>query len=150
VSNSRYSTSQKLALIGSSYGRILDRIQHAYSDYNHHKAVCILEWMACSYRPLKVHEVQDGILFEPGIDFLNEERKLNRSVLEVCKPIIEEGVGNTVSFVHFSAKELVSLRCVMVLSLMQYLGTFYIEGVGHLCKRSMRITIWRTPALRIS
>jgi hypothetical protein len=115
VSNSLSSSSQQLALIVSSYGRILDRIQLTYSEYSRHKAVRILEWMACSYRPLKIHEVQDGILFEPGVVFLNEATKLKRSVLEVCKPIIEEGVGNTVSFVHFSAKESVSLRYVMAL-----------------------------------
>ena len=64
--------------------------------------------MACSFRPLKAWELQDGIVFRPGTDnVLNDTTKLQRSILEVCKPIIEEGPGNTVDFVHFSAKEYV-------------------------------------------
>jgi len=63
--------------------------------------------MACSFRPLKVHEIQDGILFEPGNIELTQETKLLPSVIEVCKPILQIGANRTVTFVHFSAKEYV-------------------------------------------
>ena len=60
--------------------------------------------MACSYRPLKVHEILDGIVFEGSAD-LSERTKLNRNILDLCKPLIEEGPGDTIEFVHFSARE---------------------------------------------
>jgi hypothetical protein len=83
----------------------LERIRDQYSEYSRHKAIRILEWMACSFRPLKVHEIQDGIFFEPDNMELNQETKLHPSVIEVCKPIIQIGVNKTLAFVHFSAKE---------------------------------------------
>jgi hypothetical protein len=61
--------------------------------------------MACSFRPLKTFEIQDGLVFTTPDSLLNDETKPNKSLLDLCKPIIEEGVGNTVDFVHFSAKE---------------------------------------------
>lgn len=93
----------------SSYRRILDRIQSEYSKYSSEKAILILQWMACSFRPLKTFEIQDGLVFATPDSLLNDETKPNKSLLDLCKPIIEEGVGNTVDFVHFSAKEYKSL-----------------------------------------
>jgi hypothetical protein len=76
-----------------------------YSVYSSQKAMTILQWMACSFRPLKVFEIQDGLVFEASDSILNDETKPTKNLLELCKPIIEEGLGNTVEFVHFSAKE---------------------------------------------
>lgn len=90
---------------GSSYRRILDRIKCEYSEYSSQKAITILQWMACSFRPLKAFEIRDGLVFAAPDSSLNEETKPNKNLLDLCKPIIEEGVGNTVCFVHFSAKE---------------------------------------------
>lgn len=89
------------------YGRILKSIMTELSAHSRDKAIRILEWMACSCRTLKIWEIQDGIVFQPGCTILNETTKLAKSILELCKPIIEEGPGNTVDFVHFSAKEYV-------------------------------------------
>jgi hypothetical protein len=90
----------------------LDRI----ADQNSHqraKAMKILEWIACSYRPLKTYEVQDGIFFEPGRTDLNENTKLSISVLDLCRPLVEEGPRHIVNFVHFSAKESVFLSLII-------------------------------------
>lgn len=89
----------------SSYRRVLDRIESDYSDYSSEKAILILQWMACSFRPLKTFEISDGLVFATPDSLLNDETKPNKSLLDLCKPIIEEGVGNIVDFVHFSAKE---------------------------------------------
>lgn len=75
------------------------------STYNRQLAIHILEWMACACRTLKFYELQDGILFQPGSPGLSEETKLTRSILDLCKPLIEEGPNHTVDFVHYSAKE---------------------------------------------
>jgi hypothetical protein len=65
----------------------------------------ILQWMACAFRPLKVFEIQDGLVFETADSTLSDGTKPSKNLLELCKPMIEEGFGNTVDFVHFSAKE---------------------------------------------
>ncbi|TVY89373.1 Vegetative incompatibility protein HET-E-1 [Lachnellula willkommii] len=85
-----------------AYARLLDRIM----DGNGRSvAIRILEWMACSYRPLKSYEILDGIMFRPGSTTLNEKTKMHKKVLDLCRPLIEDGPSNTLDFVHFSAKE---------------------------------------------
>lgn len=88
------------------YGRILDRIMDQdHSQHARSLAIRILEWIACAYRPLKTFEVLDGIVFRAGCTELNNRTKMRKSVLDFCRPLIEEGPSNTVDFVHFSAKE---------------------------------------------
>jgi hypothetical protein len=69
------------------------------------KAIRILEWIACSFRILKEHEIRDGILFHSSDMVLTEQTKLADGFLDMCKPLIEEGPKNTIDFVHYSAKE---------------------------------------------
>ena len=69
------------------------------------RALRILEWLACSFRPLKIYEIQDGITFNLENTILSRETKLKPSFVDLCKPLIEEGPGNTVDFVHYSAKQ---------------------------------------------
>lgn len=69
------------------------------------KAVRILQWLACSFRLLKSHEVQDGTVFNTRGLLLDEQTKLVDGFLDLCKPLIEEGHKNTIDFVHYSAKE---------------------------------------------
>jgi hypothetical protein len=80
---------------------------HDLDTQSSHKAVQILQWIACSFRLLKSHVVQDGIVFNIRGMVLNEKTKLVDGFLDLCKPLIEEGPKNTVDFVHYSAKELV-------------------------------------------
>jgi len=72
--------------------------------------------MSCSYRLLKSYEILDGISFRAAeysnnitgrssCTILNDSTKLRKEVLDLCKPLIEDGPGNTLDFVHFSAKE---------------------------------------------
>ncbi|TVY35124.1 Vegetative incompatibility protein [Lachnellula occidentalis] len=85
-----------------AYGRLLDRIINGSGRSD---AIRILEWMACSYRPLKSYEILDGIAFQPGSTTLDEKTKMHKKVLDLCRPLIEDGPSNTLDFVHFSAKE---------------------------------------------
>jgi hypothetical protein len=87
------------------YARILRHIEKNGNRYASQKAIRILEWMACSQRTLKKYEIQDGIVFSPENGVLDETTKLLPSIFELCKPMVEEGPGNTVDFVHYSAKE---------------------------------------------
>jgi hypothetical protein len=80
-------------------------MDHNNSEYAKCMAIKILEWLACSHRVLKIYEVLDGIAFQPGSTTLDNRTQLRREVLDLCRPLIEDGPSNTVDFVHFSAKE---------------------------------------------
>jgi hypothetical protein len=75
------------------------------SDYARSMTIRILEFMACSYRTMKVYELLDGVVFHSSCTELNKRTKLKRGILDLCRPLIENGPANTVDFVHFSAKE---------------------------------------------
>ncbi|KAH6719009.1 hypothetical protein BKA61DRAFT_629792 [Leptodontidium sp. MPI-SDFR-AT-0119] len=62
---------------------------------------------SCSFRPLKVHEVLEGLVLRPSYTILNKRTKISRAVLDFCRPLIEEGSAGTLEFIHFSAKEYV-------------------------------------------
>ena len=68
-------------------------------------AIRILGWMACSYRVLKSYELLDGISFNTSDITLTPKTRTQKGVLDLCRPLIEDGPGGTVDFVHFSAKE---------------------------------------------
>lgn len=68
-------------------------------------AIRILGWMACSYRILKSYELLAGISFDASNTTLTPKTKVRKEILDLCRPLIEEGPANTVDFVHFSAKE---------------------------------------------
>lgn len=91
------------------YGRILERVLKDLKEEDSKKAVRILEWIACSFRLMKAHEIQDGIVLYMKDTELNERSKLlDGKFLGLCKPLIEQNPkNNTVDFVHFSAKEFV-------------------------------------------
>jgi hypothetical protein len=71
------------------------------------KALRILEWLACSFRIMKAHEIRDGIQFHTKGMELNDRTKVKLidGFFDLCKPLIEEGPKNTVDFVHYSAKQ---------------------------------------------
>ena len=54
---------------------------------------------------MKVHELRDGIAFRKGQVTPDERNRLQRNIVELCGPIIEELPGGIVDTVHFSAKE---------------------------------------------
>ena len=59
--------------------------------------------------PLKVYELLDGISFRVGSLKFNPRPIMDRDVLDLCRPLIEDDdqSGDTVDFVHFSVKEYV-------------------------------------------
>ncbi|KIW21374.1 hypothetical protein PV08_01954 [Exophiala spinifera] len=91
--------------IDEAYGRVLERITKEMDVDEYAKARRILEWLACSCRLMKIHEVQDGIAFHADNLVLNDDTKFSPAVLDLCRPLIEEGPNNTIDFVHYSAKE---------------------------------------------
>ncbi|KAI3317050.1 hypothetical protein HD806DRAFT_516144 [Xylariaceae sp. AK1471] len=86
------------------YGAILNRLQ-AYPDETQQiRARRILGFLACALRPLKCQELCDGLVFLDDDGVLNEETKLGKGALDICKPLIEERAGGQASLVHFTAR----------------------------------------------
>ena len=52
--------------LDGAYGRIIERIREDISESNRAKTVRILSWIAFSCRPLKVHEMLDGVILHEG------------------------------------------------------------------------------------
>lgn len=71
------------------------------------RAECILGWLTFAYRPLRYWEICDGLVFSDERGDINEETKLGRGVLDICKPLIEDREGQLAGLVHFSAREFV-------------------------------------------
>jgi hypothetical protein len=63
--------------------------------------------MSCSFRRLKIFEIVDGISIRPDSICLDSTTKLQRRVLDLCRPLVEDGPSDTLVFVHFSAKQYV-------------------------------------------
>jgi len=72
--------------------------------YRRDQAIRIMEWIASSYRPVKVYEVQDGVSLRPGQTTLDEKTKVASSVIDVCRPLIQVGRDGAIKFVHFSVR----------------------------------------------
>jgi hypothetical protein len=73
-------------------------------------AIRILQWIACAERPLKKYEVQDGIVLHDGNTVINDSTKVSKHVFDLCKPLLEDGPGETVRFIHSSVKQSVPLH----------------------------------------
>ncbi|KAH9216233.1 hypothetical protein DL95DRAFT_522785 [Leptodontidium sp. 2 PMI_412] len=89
-----------------AYSRILEGVANGLSEQSRDKALRILEWLACSFRIMKTHEIRDGIQFHVmGMELNNRAKvKLIDGFFDLCKPLVEEGPKNTVDFVHYFAK----------------------------------------------
>ncbi|KAH6711796.1 hypothetical protein BKA61DRAFT_693710 [Leptodontidium sp. MPI-SDFR-AT-0119] len=92
-----------------AYSRILEGVANGLSEQSRDKALRILEWLACSFRIMKTHEIRDGIQFHVmGMELNNRVKvKLIDGFFDLCKPLVEEGPKNTVDFVHYFAKQFV-------------------------------------------
>ena len=68
----------------------------------------IMEWIGCANSPLAVEELLQALAITPGQSDFLKGRKAFRDILRLCGPIIEIEY-NIVQFVHFTAKECVSV-----------------------------------------
>jgi hypothetical protein len=88
-----------------SYGRVIEHISKTLNPINRDLALRTLKWLAFASRPLKFFELQDGIALYNSDTVINDYSKLSESVLDLCKPLIERSIRDTVVFVHFTVKE---------------------------------------------
>ena len=88
----------------SAYRNILARIQAQMDEGQRVKAKAILSWLAFACRPPRGFELCDALVFSEK-RVLDEQTKLGKGVLDICKPLIEEREGHVFALVHFSARE---------------------------------------------
>ena len=72
----------------SAYRSILTRIQAQMDESQRVKAKAILSWLAFAYRPLQSFELCDALVFSED-RVLDEQTKLGKGVLDICKPLME-------------------------------------------------------------
>jgi hypothetical protein len=93
--------------IEKAYERILTRFRSLEGSQKE-RARGILNWLCASYRPMKMHEVADGVVLKPGQLLLNKKTRINnidRDIVELCAPMVEKSGHGVLSLVHFTAKE---------------------------------------------
>ena len=118
--------------LDGAYAKIIGNFKARLSDVNMNKATRILEWIAFARRPLRTHELLDGITLHAGNQVLDETSRQQAGVLELCKPIIEDGPGRTIQFVHFSAKQFLVEKIS---------GPFLRAALGH-SNIALSCTMW--------
>ena len=93
--------------LDEAYGRILARID-AFGDTVKLRVFKILFWMCTAFRPVTIHEVEDGIVLRPQRRELSRKTRsgnLRRDIIDLCAPLLERSSTGVLSLVHFSAKE---------------------------------------------
>ncbi|KAF8538870.1 hypothetical protein BDD12DRAFT_926090 [Trichophaea hybrida] len=86
------------------YGRILSRIKEKLKPNERHQVRRIIAWLVSATRPLKLLEIDHALMIRDGDNCLEKKRKLHKDMIQLCGPFIENQ-GETITFVHFSAKE---------------------------------------------
>ncbi|KAL9113800.1 MAG: hypothetical protein Q9227_002246, partial [Pyrenula ochraceoflavens] len=85
--------------------RLPKGLNGVYPDENQQlNARRILGFMAFAFRPLKFFEVCDGLVFQDDHGVLDEETRLGKGILDICKPLIEEQASGLMYLTHFSVK----------------------------------------------
>ena len=103
-------------MLAFSYARILIRIEQNLNSKERLMACKIMEWIGCAKVSPTVEELLQALAIRPGQKDFLKGRKVFRDILKLCGPIIEIE-DDVVQFVHFTAKECVSvLSCIHLTS----------------------------------
>nr|KAK5436980.1 hypothetical protein LTR18_009345 [Exophiala xenobiotica] len=113
------------------YDKIFARFRLQLSQTNRDRASRIFQWLTCSPRYLKRYEIQDAIALDFDHPKIDCDKRGFEHIIELCKPLVESGSGETIRFVHVSVKEyllkhqplfrLEEARCNITFSCLAYL-----------------------------
>ena len=121
-----------------SYARILARIEQNLNSKERLMVRKIMEWIGCANVSPTVEELLQALAITPGQKDFLKGRKAFRDILRLCGPIIEIE-NNVVQFVHFTAKE-----CVSVLSCI-HLASQLISIAAGMCSENKATSFLITP-----
>ncbi|KAK1978317.1 hypothetical protein LZ30DRAFT_729264 [Colletotrichum cereale] len=85
------------------YKRILNKITKGLEPQSIRRMVTSLAWIAFSYRPIRLCELQSALAFTPGTQEFNGVPP--KRVIEPFKLLVEEKPGSVLAFIHFSVVE---------------------------------------------
>ena len=92
-----------LIMLCCRYSRIIQRLN--IQEQNRRQiALSILQYLLCARRPPRLIEITYALTVQVGRTSFDRNRLLINELDELCGPILEIR-KETVSFVHFSAKE---------------------------------------------
>jgi hypothetical protein len=114
----------ELTILASSYARILARIEQNLNPKERLMVRKIMEWLGCAKFLPTVEELLQALAITPGQEDFLKGRKVFRDIFKLCGPIIEIE-NNVVQFVHFTAKE-----CVSVLSYIRLTSQLILIAAG--------------------
>jgi hypothetical protein len=69
------------------------------------KVMRILAWLALAKRPLKRHELIHGVSVTPETPVLTRWDVFDGSVIDKCKPLVEELSDGSIALIHFTVEE---------------------------------------------
>jgi len=87
------------------YARILEALCPAAQDGRTSKVMRILAWLVFAKRPLKRHELLHGVSITPETPVLDKWNLLDGSVIDKCKPLVEELTDGSIALIHFTVEE---------------------------------------------
>ena len=67
-------------------------------------AARILQWLAAARRPLKISELQSGVVFDESTRRLDDDTRIRGNILELCSPLVDmtSARTGTISLIHFT------------------------------------------------
>lgn len=89
------------------YATIIERLSHRFGVQSMGKIYRILTWLTFSKRPLRRHELLHGASLTYESHVLDKWNMLHDTVIDKCKPLIEELPDGTISLVHSTAQQYV-------------------------------------------
>ncbi|KAI0976556.1 hypothetical protein F4678DRAFT_413747 [Xylaria arbuscula] len=87
------------------YARILEALCPTDRDGRRSKVMSILAWLVFARRPLKRHELLHGVSITPETPVLDKWNLLDGSVIDKCKPLVEELADGNIALIHFTVEE---------------------------------------------
>ncbi|KAH6869113.1 hypothetical protein B0T10DRAFT_313885, partial [Thelonectria olida] len=102
VEDLRLQISSLPATLAEAYSKILNNICSRCSTHDVARIRRIFAWLIYHKGrvPLRKHQVRIGISLFPGRDTLNQGTKPLPNTTDICKPLIEDGPGGSLVFVH--------------------------------------------------
>lgn len=66
----------------------------------------LLGWLICAHRPLKLHEIQAILCFDPDEEIVDFDLyKLRIGVTDLLGPLVQVLPGDNIRLIHSTAKE---------------------------------------------
>ncbi|KAJ5704064.1 DNA-directed RNA polymerase II subunit RPB1 [Penicillium malachiteum] len=65
----------------------------------------ILSWVIFGVKPLRKTDILHGASIDPDTVDFSDDYRLRESVLDLCKPLLEERLDGTVRFIHFTVHQ---------------------------------------------